>query len=62
MTTMLIPSDDPYLDADPVFGVKQSLVTAYETYTADDGPWRGQIAEPCTLLRHTFVLEPAPAG
>ncbi|MDT0464953.1 dioxygenase family protein [Streptomyces gibsoniae] len=62
VTTMLFPSDDLYLDADPVFGVKQSLVTSYDTYAADTGPRRGQSDGPYTLLRHTFVLEPLSAN
>ncbi|SED44906.1 dioxygenase [Streptomyces melanosporofaciens] len=61
VTTMLFPSDDPYLDADPVFGVKESLVECYDTYAADAGPCSELTDEPYTLLRHTFVLEPRPA-
>ncbi|MEV5150238.1 dioxygenase [Streptomyces sp. NPDC052727] len=61
VTTMLFPSDDPYLDADPVFGVKQSLVAPYDTYDAGTGPCRGRTDGPYTLLRHTFVLEPVLA-
>ncbi|MGP3938931.1 dioxygenase family protein [Streptomyces sp. 6N106] len=61
VTTMLFPSDDPYLDADPVFGVKESLVESYDTYAADAGPCSELTDEPYTLLRHTFVLEPRPA-
>jgi hydroxyquinol 1,2-dioxygenase len=61
VTTMLFPSDDPYLDSDPVFGVKESLVESYDTYAPDAGPRRGQTDEPYTLLRHTFVIEPLPA-
>ncbi|UXY24277.1 hydroxyquinol 1,2-dioxygenase [Streptomyces cynarae] len=61
VTTMLFPSDDPYLDADPVFGVKESLVQSYSTYAADAGPCRGLTDVPYTLLHHTFVLEPLPA-
>lgn len=61
VTTMLFPSDDPYLDTDPVFGVKQSLLDPYDTYEADAGPRRGLTDEPYTLLRRTFVLEPQPA-
>ncbi|MFD8814348.1 dioxygenase [Streptomyces sp. NPDC059627] len=61
VTTMLFPSDDPYLDSDPVFGVKESLVTEYVTYAADAGPCRGLTDGPYTLLRHTFVLEPLAA-
>ncbi|MDX3767727.1 hydroxyquinol 1,2-dioxygenase [Streptomyces sp. NBC_01707] len=61
VTTMLFPSDDPHLDADPVFGVKDSLVESFETFEADAGPRRGLTDEPYTVLRHTFVLEPRPA-
>jgi hydroxyquinol 1,2-dioxygenase len=61
VTTMLFPSDDPYLDTDPVFGVKQSLLESYDTYEADAGPCRGLTDVPYTLLRRTFVLEPLPA-
>ncbi|MFJ9567185.1 dioxygenase [Streptomyces fuscichromogenes] len=62
VTTMLFPSDDPYLDTDPVFGVKQSLLESYDTYAADAGPCRGLTDVPYTLLRRTFVLEPLPAS
>ncbi|MER8157954.1 dioxygenase [Streptomyces sp. NPDC094472] len=61
VTTMLFPSDDPYLDTDPVFGVKESLIESYDTYAADAGPCSELTDEPYTLLRHTFVLEPRPA-
>ncbi|MET7996967.1 dioxygenase [Amycolatopsis sp. NPDC005232] len=62
VTTMLFPSDDPYLDADPVFGVKESLIEPFDVYAADDGPCRGLTAVPYAVLRRTFVLEPSPAG
>ncbi|MFE7170311.1 dioxygenase [Streptomyces sp. NPDC057616] len=62
VTTMLFPADDLYLDTDPVFGVKQSLVETYETHEADAGPCGGLTDEPYTLLRRTFVLEPLPAS
>lgn len=62
VTSMLFPSDDPYLDSDPVFGVKESLVESYDTYEADAGPCRGLTDVPYTLLRHTFVLEPRSAN
>ena len=58
VTTMLFPSDDAHLDTDPVFGVKQSLVTVYEQYSGGGGP-RPDQSGPYTLLRHTFVLAPA---
>ncbi|MFF3559598.1 dioxygenase [Streptomyces sp. NPDC002574] len=59
VTTTLFPSDDPYLDHDPVFGVKQSLVAAYQDHAAGAGPYGTTTDEPYILLRHTFVLEPA---
>ncbi|MFF3563587.1 dioxygenase [Streptomyces sp. NPDC002574] len=58
VTTMLFPSDDAYLDQDPVFGVKQSLVSEYARHGAGTGPYGTSTQEPYTLLRHTFVLEP----
>ncbi|MGW5465754.1 dioxygenase family protein [Streptomyces sp. NPDC003996] len=58
VTTMLFPSDDPHLDTDPVFGVRQSLIERFDTYDADAGPCRGMTEVPYTLLRRTFVLEP----
>lgn len=61
VTTMLFPSDDPFLDVDPVFGVKESLVESFDAYKADAGPCRGLTDEPYTHLRRTFVLEPLPA-
>ncbi|MFD8418090.1 dioxygenase [Streptomyces sp. NPDC059466] len=61
VTSMLFPTDDPYLDSDPVFGVKESLVESYDTYAAGTGPCRGLTDVSYTLLRHTFVLEPRPA-
>ncbi|MET8644712.1 dioxygenase [Streptomyces sp. NPDC004074] len=62
VTSMLFPSDDPYLDNDPVFGVKESLIESYDSYPADTGPCRGLTDESYTLLRHTFVLEPRHMG
>ncbi|MFI6654463.1 dioxygenase [Streptomyces sp. NPDC050523] len=62
VTTMLFPSDDAYLDADPVFGVKESLLEDYDTYAPGEGPCRGLTDVPYTLLRRTFVLEPLVAA
>ncbi|MER6540128.1 dioxygenase [Streptomyces sp900105755] len=62
VTTMLFPSDDPYLDTDPVFGVRESLVERYDTYAAGTGPRGGATEAPYTLLRRTFVLEPHITG
>ncbi|MEU1597618.1 dioxygenase [Streptomyces sp. NPDC005708] len=58
VTTMLFPSDDPYLEQDPVFGVKDSLVADFASYEAGTGPYSDRTDQPYTLLRHTFVLAP----
>ncbi|GAA4691223.1 intradiol ring-cleavage dioxygenase [Pseudonocardia yuanmonensis] len=47
LTTMLFREDDPYLENDPVFGVKGSLVARYETHEQGEA------------LRHSFVLDRA---
>ncbi|WP_329459041.1 dioxygenase family protein [Streptomyces sp. NBC_01497] len=62
VTTMLFPADDSHLGGDPVFGVRQSLITAYDTYEAGTGPCRELTDERYTVVRHTFVLEPVPEG
>ncbi|MER5914871.1 dioxygenase [Streptomyces sp. NPDC001982] len=60
LTTMLFPSDDHYLDHDPVFGVKQSLIAEFTTYAAETGPYGRLTHDAYTAMRHTFVLEPLP--
>ena len=47
LTTHVFAADDPYLDSDAVFGVKESLIAPFER-TGDDG-WR---------VAYDFVLEP----
>ncbi|MFJ4467208.1 dioxygenase [Streptomyces sp. NPDC089424] len=58
MTTTLFPSDDPYLEQDPVFGVKNSLVVDFASHEAGTGPYGNRTDQSYTLLRHTFVLAP----
>ncbi|MGW1544102.1 dioxygenase family protein [Streptomyces sp. NPDC002309] len=59
VTTMLCPSDDPYLERDPVFGVKDSFVVDFASHDAGTGPYGDRTDQPYTSLRHTFVLSPA---
>jgi Dioxygenase len=54
VTTMLFRDDDPYLEADPVFGTKRSLLARFEKHEDGDGP--------VEVVEHVFVPEPAGAG
>ncbi|MGV9345671.1 dioxygenase family protein [Streptomyces spiralis] len=58
VTTMLFPSDDLYLDQDPVFGVKQSLIADFATHAAGTGPHQQSTDVAYTAMQHTFVLDP----
>jgi hydroxyquinol 1,2-dioxygenase len=56
VVTELFTEGDPYLDSDPVFGVKSSLVVGIEEDGRDpDGTPRGRVAR-------DFVLERSPVG
>jgi hydroxyquinol 1,2-dioxygenase len=50
LTTHVFASDDPFLDRDPVFGVKDSLVVSFDR------------TEEGIALAYDFVLEPEPAA
>lgn len=41
LVTEVFPEDDPYLDQDTVFGVREDLVMSYQTRTADTFPTDG---------------------
>jgi protocatechuate 3,4-dioxygenase beta subunit len=41
LVTEVFPEDDPYLDNDTVFGVREDLVMRYETKAADTFPENG---------------------
>jgi hydroxyquinol 1,2-dioxygenase len=49
VTTMLFRHDDPHVAADPVFGVKRSLLAVFEPVDGES---------PAEILEHTFVLDP----
>lgn len=49
VTTMLFRDDDPYLDDDPVFGSRQSLLYRREVRDGAHGPF--------DLVERTFVLD-----
>lgn len=56
LTTMLFVEGDPYLDADPVFGVKQSLVMPFRQETGARTPDGKAAPSPCWLVDYDFVL------
>ena len=56
LTTMLFVDGDPYLDADPVFGVKQSLVVPFEKKTDQRAPDGKRVPSPAWCVDYDFVL------
>ncbi|MFN6979839.1 MAG: intradiol ring-cleavage dioxygenase [Gemmobacter sp.] len=59
VTTHFFDPDDPYIDSDAVFGVKESLMAKFE-HVADPGRAAAHgIAAPFWEVRNDFVLVPA---
>lgn len=61
LVTEVFPDDDPYLDQDTVFGVRDDLVMTYEERTADTFPSQGyeisgKVADPYLFVRFDLVL------
>ena len=56
LTTMLFLEGDPYLDADPVFGVKQQLVERFEKRTGVRAPDGRAVPSPAWCVSYDFVL------
>lgn len=56
LTTMLFIDDDPYLDADPVFGVKQSLVMPFEIKSGQRMPDGKSLPDNTYCVDYDFVL------
>lgn len=56
LTTMLFVDGDPYLDADPVFGVKQSLVMGFEKKSGVRAPDGRPAPSPAWCVDYDFVL------
>lgn len=62
LTTMVFVAGDPYLDADPVFGVKASLIEPYARHEAGPAPDGSTRDEPFRTCRYRFGLAPADPG
>jgi|SRR5450830_285286 len=58
LVTHLFLADDPYLDSDVVFGVKDALICRLETQIAGTTARGNIIATPMQALRYDFVLAP----
>ncbi|MEM8787635.1 MAG: dioxygenase [Pseudomonadota bacterium] len=56
LTTMLFLDGDRYLDSDPVFGVKQSLVMNFEKKEGQRAPDGKAVASPAYCVDYDFVL------
>lgn len=66
VVTELFPSDDPYLDRDAVFGVRESLVVTYQPQAdaaslPDDITARARLRGPFSRVDFDFVLGRAAA-
>lgn len=62
LVTQLFRRDDPYLDADAVFGVRSSLVTDWVCHAAGRTPDGHTSALPFTTLDFAFVLNNTTRG
>lgn len=62
LVTELFPDDDPYLDEDTVFGVRDDLVMTYRSCAADEFPdglaLSGSVTEPFELVEFDLRLVP----
>ena len=63
LVTEVFPDDDPYLDADTVFGVRDDLVMRYQPQPAEAFPdglaLSGSVKEPWSLVEFDVVLSRA---
>jgi hydroxyquinol 1,2-dioxygenase len=58
LVTHVFVAGDPYLDTDPVFGVKRSLVRDYAHHPAGEGPDGHPEPAPWRSLHYDFALKP----
>lgn len=56
LTTMLFVQGDEYMDSDPVFGVKNSLVVPYEMKPGQRMPDGARAPDPCWVVDYDFVM------
>jgi len=58
LVTHLFVDNDPYLDSDAVFGVKQSLIVTLDEHEGGEAPQGRSMAGAWTSLEHHFGLKP----
>ncbi|MDE0533822.1 MAG: glutathione S-transferase C-terminal domain-containing protein [Albidovulum sp.] len=56
LTTMMFVEGDQYLDSDPVFGVKDSLIIPFRKRTGLRAPDGARVPDPCFHAEYEFVL------
>jgi hydroxyquinol 1,2-dioxygenase len=61
LVTELFDPQDPYLESDAVFGVREALVTAYQTENNPEVAKRHGLKEPYLVAQFDIVLAPATA-
>jgi catechol 1,2-dioxygenase len=57
VTTELFVSEDPYLDSDAVFGVRESLIVTFVRHELDDEARRLGISGAYYFVEYDFILE-----
>jgi hydroxyquinol 1,2-dioxygenase len=62
LTTRVFRDDDPYLDSDAVFGVREALVARWERHDAGTAPDGREMHQPFHTLQFDFVLCPERAA
>ena len=58
LVTQVFSDDDPYLDQDAVFGVRESLITKFEEASASDVPPIAGVKAPYCKVTFVFSLAP----
>ena len=58
LVTQVFSDDDPYLDQDAVFGVRESLITKFEEASASDVPPIAGVKAPYCKVTFDFSLAP----
>jgi hypothetical protein len=58
VTTELFVADDPYLDSDAVFGVRESLIVPFVHNDSNEAARQLNVSVPFFTVDYDFVLEP----
>jgi protocatechuate 3,4-dioxygenase beta subunit len=58
LTTELYVNDDPYIDSDAVFGVRESLVVDFVKHDSEQEAAQSGVRAPFYTVHYDFVMEP----